>query len=194
MSDPAAMTTQLFDLPERYVALTDLEDDDFETQLDGHMGEYTTSMLREVIEDDLLKLGRVVKTLEAKQAVLSAFANATLTRADAVMGRIARLKAYMLYVATQAGVERVKDDLVNVYTQANPPSVEIVDEAAVPMKYKRTTVSMPYAQALELLPEDVLATARVDVMKQAILQDIKDTGEVVNGVTAINDRRHLRVK
>lgn len=148
----------------------------------------------DAVRADLLRMGLSIKTLEANEDVLKLHLADVNARLAALSARKERMKAWILNICTQTGIDKAKSPLVTVWTQGSPPSVDVDDEAAVPLHYKRATVTLPYSQALELLPDEVLETARVDVQRQAILQDVKDTGEAVPGVTVVSDRQHVRVR
>lgn len=150
----------------------------------------------EAIARQLLRLGKTVKSLEADKETLTNHASETGYRLTSVSRRIDSLKSWMLNLYEQGGLtDKVKDSLVTVYTQKNPASCEVFDEAAVPGAYKRVTVApLPYPLAMEILPTDVLATATISVNKQQILQDLKETGTVPEGIAIVNDRKSLRVK
>ena len=148
------------------------------------------SKRRELVERQLLSLGRVVKELTASSEVIAQHLADTRLRGDSIAKRIESVKAWMFSLMTELDIEKLKDPLVTVYTQANPASVEILDEALVPVQFQRATWSgLP-----SRLPPELREEAHLEVMKQAILAAIKEDGEVVPGVEIVTDKRHLRVR
>lgn len=192
------MTTQIYELPAAWVELMD--SDNIEEDIAALNAELTATFHEtpneyiDAVRADLLRTGLSIKTLEANEDVLKLHLADVNARLAAITARKDRMKAWTLNICNQTGIDKAKSPLVTVWTQDNPASVEVDNEADVPLRYKRATVSMPYSQALELLPDDVLETAFVAVQKQAILTDVKDTGEAVPGVTVVSDRKHVRVR
>ena len=184
----------LYDLEQRWRDTIDVEDENYLIAEDTHVATMADPAYRRgLIEHELLGMARAVKQLTAEAEMLQHHIAETNGRLQARQNRIASLKAWMLNLMQQEGIERVKDPLATVYTQKNPPSCEVTDEAQVPNAYKRVTASMPWAVAKELLPDDVLATARVDVLRQKIIDDMRLDGTVPEGVSVTTDAKHLRV-
>lgn len=174
-------------------SLTDVDNENPEAALNALQDGWASlsaERYREAVEGDLLKLGRVLKTLLTNQEALMQHQAETAGRLRAVENRIAYLKGYMLNLCLQTGIERVKDALVTVYTQRNNPSVEVEDAGAVPEEYKRATLVLP----LQDVPAHLRERADVQVLRQQILEDFKADGVVPDGVRIETDARHLRVK
>ena len=91
-----------------------------------------------------------------------------------------RIDAIQLYILNEMQVNGIssikdKDGLFIAKIAKNPPSVQVVDENAIP-------------------PEFVQVENVIKVDKKAILQHAKDTGEIVAGVEIVTDKQRLSIK
>ena len=143
-----------------------------------------------IYERDLLQLARVLKTLDLQLLFVATHISEVEEKKARLVKRIEHLKAWMLSICEGAGIEKAKDSLVSVWTQANPPRVEVTDESKVPKAYKRAHLNMPATEVTEDLLDYVTQT---QVMKAQIIVDLKATGVVPDGITVHTDK-HLRVK
>ena len=102
----------------------------------------------------------------------------TLTaKRKAIESRIDAIQLYILNEMQVNGIQSIKDKdgLFTAKIAKNPPSVQVVDENAVP-------------------PEFVQVETVKKIDKKAILQHAKDTGEIVAGVEIITDKQRLSIK
>lgn len=81
-----------------------------------------------------------------------------------------RLKALMLLAMQQTGQQRVETPRYTLRIQKNPPRVDVLEEQLVPGEFKR-----------------IVVTTTVD--KRAILERVKQTGEVIDGVEIVRGER-----
>ena len=91
-----------------------------------------------------------------------------------------KIDAIQLYILNEMQVNGIssikdKDGLFIAKLAKNPPSVQVVDENAVP-------------------PEFVQVETVKKIDKKAILQHAKDTGEIVAGVEIVTDKQRLSIK
>jgi len=98
------------------------------------------------------------------------------TRRGGFNSKMEWLKNYLLVEMQATRVLKVKQDVISVSVQDNPPSVEVVDLEQIPEQYIR------------IIPE----TKEAD--KKAIIEHFKDTGEIVSGVNIITDKKHVVVR
>lgn len=119
-----AMACAAIDEPE-YNALRDT--------LEGIAGE---------IEQKVHGCACVVKNLDAEIKALKEEETRLFQRRAAMEGSVNRLKTYMQDGMEVAGKEKIKGDLYTVAIQKNPPSVNIENEAAIPLNFKRTIVEV----------------------------------------------------
>jgi hypothetical protein len=96
-----------------------------------------------------------------------------MAKARANEAHAERLKTYALSCMGSLGIERLETGTHTLSVRTNPPSVQVVDETAVPNEFVRTVI-----------------TTSVD--KRAILAHVKQTGELVPGVE-IQQSQSLRV-
>lgn len=101
-----------------------------ETQLDE---------LAEAREQKLLGIAKVVKGLNAESAAIRQEEIRLADRRKAVENKASRLQDYALAHMTEG--EHIKDSQAEIKWQKGRPSVEIVDENAVPNEYMRAKYS-----------------------------------------------------
>lgn len=195
------MTAQLYDVPDNLQPFLDvLEEADDEALLGPALSEIehelhdgladVTPEQRVAIQAQLLTMGMVVKNLEADKDTITRHLQETQGKLDATQRRIDFLKSWMLNLMQQTGVDKVKNPLLTVYTQANPMSLDIAEDAKVPDEWKRARLTLPLAE----LPAELLDQAEVEVNRRDLLDWIKTTGEAFDGVTVVKDRKHVRVR
>lgn len=85
-----------------------------------------------------------------------------------------RLKAYLKDSMEKAGMDKIDTGIMVLAIQRNPPSVDLVDEAAIPASYK------------DIIPEQYI------ISKKRILEALK-AGEEVKGAE-LKTGTHLRLK
>ena len=94
-----------------------------------------------------------------------------------IENKIDAIQAYVLNEMQVNGISSIKDKdgLFIAKLAKNPPSVQVVDENAVPIEFVQ-----------------VETVKKID--KKAILQHAKDTGEIVAGVEIVTDKQRLSIK
>lgn len=94
-----------------------------------------------------------------------------------IENKIDAIQAYILNEMQVNGISSIKDKdgLFIAKLAKNPPSVQVVDENAIP-------------------PEFVQVETVKKIDKKAILQHAKDTGEIVAGVEIVTDKQRLSIK
>lgn len=85
-----------------------------------------------------------------------------------------RLQEYVKMCMTKADMKKLEYTTFSVAVQKNPPSVEIVNEEAVPNTYK-------------------IIKQTIAVDKKKLLDDLK-AGQKVEGCTLVTDKTHLRIR
>ena len=66
-----------------------------------------------------------------------------------------------------ADIQKVKDAFVTVWTQASPPSVQVLDELAVPAEYQRAVLRLPYSSVPAEL-RGYLQQADIDTQRSSL--------------------------
>lgn len=89
--------------------------------------------------------------------------------------KIDRYKEYVKAKMELLGIEKIQTELGTLSIARSPISVEIVNQALIPAKYK-----------------EVVTDIKVD--KKRIADDFKATGEIIDGVNIITNNTNLRVK
>lgn len=144
-------------------------------------------------------MGRVIKTLDAEAKVIEEHGQRMLAKSATRRNRCDYLKQMLLQALMEYGRKdkktgnaKYKDAVVTVYTQKNPPSVEVITTSKVPEEYRR--MQMKYMTPQEVRDYELqMYVAEEEVMKSKIVDHFKETGEVVNGVEIHTDNRHVRV-
>lgn len=116
----------------------------------------------------VLDLGAREETVDREIARLT-------VRKKAVQNLQRRLKEYTKMCMERAGKTKLDFGAVTVSVHRNPPSVEVRDEKAVPVRF------------ITIIPEQHV------IDKKALLEALK-AGEKVEGAVLITDRAHLRVR
>ena len=89
--------------------------------------------------------------------------------------KLERYKNYVLSCMNVLGVEKLETPRGTISIPNNPMSVEILDENKIPNKYKKQVIE-----------------TKID--KDMIMRDFKNTGEIIEGVKFITDKKSLRIK
>jgi len=147
------------------------------------------------VQDDvgskLVALAKVVRTLEAEADLLESHARDLVGRASVRRRRVHWLKRWMQLQMEADGVTKLKDAFVTLWLQLSPPSIDVVDEAAVPAEYKRVTLKLPLSQ----VPPGLLGRVQSCDVDRARIQDLlKSTGDLPAGIAYRQGEYHLRIR
>ena len=126
------------------------------------------------IEVKAVNIANLIKSLDAEVEVIKAEEKRLNQRREARENASKSIKQYLQSNLEQLKMEKIKTPTRTIYTQKNPPSVEVVDIDKIPQKY------------LTLIPASY--TAR----KDEIVKAWKD-GEEIAGVV-VTQGRSLRIK
>ncbi len=144
----------------------------------------------ELTEEEVNELGQVLATeLQNKSTNIVAYDRNINSWIDSLKNEIDRLtdmkkaleekhdrfKEYVKSNMEQLGLKKIDTELGSLSITKNPISVEIISVDDVPSEYKQEVV-----------------TTKID--KRAIAQWFKDTGEVPNGCSIIDNKTSLRIK
>jgi hypothetical protein len=90
-----------------------------------------------------------------------------------------------------AGLNRVRDAFVTAWLYRSPPSIQVIDEGALPDEFQKAVLRLPYS----LVPEALRGFIQhVDIDRAALLDLLRRTGEVPDGVTVNVDAKHVRIQ
>jgi hypothetical protein len=184
------MTLILYDLEPRYEALADLDVVSADAGEESSLSE-AVAAIRDEASTKALSLAKVVRCLDAEVQALEEQMRSLQAKAQSRRDRIALLRKLGQLELEASGQDRVRDALVTVWLQKSPPAVEVTDEAAVPPELMRAVLRLPYA----LVPPNLRGHLQhLDVDRATILELVKRTGEVPNGVSIRTGERHLRIR
>ena len=167
--------TKLYKLTENYRAIQGMLDRDFE-EISQEEVLQTLANTKDEIEDKVASIGKLVLELKNDIEAVKKEETRLATRRGGFNSKMEWLKNYLLVEMQATRVLKVKQDVISVSVQDNPPSVEVVDLEQIPEQYIR------------IIPE----TKEAD--KKAIIEHFKDTGEIVSGVNIITDKKHVVVR
>lgn len=155
-------------------ALQVLQEKDIE-----EMSEEEKAELEQKLEELLVqKSGSVIKFIQNLQSNVDAIKNEEKRLKEARQYLENRQEKFQEYVIKCMDKIEAKEIITNsgiLRTRNNPLSVEIEDEDLVPNKYKKQVIE-----------------TKID--KNAIKSDFKATGEIIDGVRFITDKKSLNIK
>lgn len=158
---------RLYELTTAYARLLEAEDPaEFTAALDQLAGD---------IAEKVEGIAVVIRQLEVEETAFRSEAERLLVNARFRANRIASLKQYLQENLERAGQDRVMSGLFTVTLQASPPSVRVIDAAAVPDRFQRVVPSY------------------IEVDKAAVLAHWRETHETPSGVE-ITQGRYLRIR
>lgn len=158
---------KLYELAQNYAQLLEMAE---EMESDALVD--TLQSLEDAIEEKVENIAKLVKNLEADTKIIKEEEQRLAERRRAIEAKVERLKTYLQEQLEVAGLQKVKRPTITVAIQANPPSVEVVDETAIPSDF--------------LIPQP----AKVD--KKSILERLKK-GEAIPGVT-LKQTKGVRIR
>ena len=118
-------------------------------------------------------ISRLIKNFEAERDAFKRESDRLNSKAKSFDNKVKNLKRYLEDSLTHAGVDKVKGDMFTVSLQNNPLSLSVSDIGNIPDEFIRT-------------PEP-------KVNKRELLDYIKETGEVFDGVT-LEQKKSLRIR
>jgi cysteine sulfinate desulfinase/cysteine desulfurase-like protein len=89
--------------------------------------------------------------------------------------KLSKFKEYVKDCMINANIPKVETELGTISIAKNPISCEIVNEEIIPNKFKTEVI-----------------TTKID--KKAILDNFKETGELIDGVVINTDKKSIRIK
>jgi hypothetical protein len=166
--DIARRATTLFELSDQYLQVLDLLEQ--ADEVDPHLLEEALDAIAGKITQKAEGIAGLVRQLEGMAELRAIEAKRMKALADADEKRAERLRDYLLRNLQAVGAEKVETARFRISVRQNPPAVTVVDESAVPAEFIREVV-----------------TTSID--KRGILERLKSTGEVVNGVEVTRGQR-----
>jgi uncharacterized protein YlxW (UPF0749 family) len=128
--------------------------------------------LEEAIEDKAENVAKLIKCLDSDCKAIKEEEQRLADRRKALENKISSIKEYLQNQMEVAGLNKVKRPTITISIQANPPSVEVMDESLIPSTY--------------MVPQP----SKID--KRAILTALKE-GEFIPGAS-IKQSMGVRIK
>lgn len=158
---------KLYELAQNYAQLLETaEEMESEALVD------TLASLQDAIEDKAENIAKLIKNLEADAKIIKEEEQRLAERRRAIEAKVDKLKMYLQEQLETAGIEKVKRPTITVAIQVNPPSVDVIDETAIPSDFL-----IPQAPKLD---------------KRSILERLKK-GEAIPGVT-LKQTKGVRIR
>lgn len=155
-------------------ALQVLQEKDIE-----EMSEEEKAELEQKLEELLVqKSGSVIKFIQNLQSNVDAIKNEEKRLKEVrqyLENRQGKFQEYVMKCMDKIGAKEIITESGIIRTRNNPLSVEIVDEDKVPNKYKKQVVE-----------------TKID--KNAIKSDFKATGEMLEGIKYVTNKKSLNIK
>lgn len=136
---------RLYDLTDQYTSLLEL----LENDPDNEQLQQMINGLEGAIEEKVENICKVIRMLEGQAKVIGDEIVRLQQRKTTVENNIRRLKESTQQLLTDAGLERIKGKLFNVWIQSNPPSVNVVDETQIPERFFHTQKVLQKKDILE---------------------------------------------
>ena len=166
---------KLYTLTERYKAIENMLDREIE-YISRDEIEETLANIKDEIEDKVSSIGKLVLEMKSDIESVKAEEDRLARRRSGFASKMEWLKLYLLAEMLSTNTLKVKKDVISVSVQSNPPSVELIDLELVPEQYIR------------VIPE------QQEPDKKAIIEQFKDTGEIVPGINIITDKKFVSIR
>lgn len=144
-------------------------------ELDDESKETALNMLKEMIETKSTEVIGLERNMEFVIGAMKDEEERIKANRKALENKLERYKEYIMSCMTLAKTEKIETPRGTITIANNPLSVEILDENVIPNKYKKQIIE-----------------TKID--KDAIRRDFKNTGEVLDGVKYITDKKSLRFR
>jgi hypothetical protein len=163
----AERSLTLYSLASDYLRILDLLED---PEADAKQLEHELDAIAGLLTHKVESCAGLVQHLEGMAAMRKAEADRMRELAAADQRNADRLRDYVLRHMQALGSEKIDTARFRVSIRTNPPSVHVLEEMLVPETYIRT-----------------VTTTSVD--KRAILEHLKTTGEIVDGIEITRSTR-----
>ena len=167
------MTLHLYEIVDKYQRLMRVIDDTGASPEDFQL---TLASITDQLDRKVENIAKFCLSLESSAAAVKQEEARLQARRQSLEKKAEWLKEYLLAEMLAVGVEQVKQDTITVSVRTNPPSVEVYDPDAVQQDFRR------------LVPE----TWQVD--KKRILEHFKATGEILEGVNIVTDKKRIEIR
>lgn len=161
----------LYELTNDYKFLEETIDPEADNEL-----YHTLESLSVAIDEKVENIGKFVLSLKGDISAIKTEEERLYARRRTIENRIEWLKIYLLEEMTKVWKHQVKTEVVTVSVKVNPPSVNVIDEDAIPPDFRR------------IIPE----TWQPD--KNKIIDFFKTTGEVLPGIEMVTNKKSVTIR
>ena len=167
--------TKLYALTDRYKVIEGMLDREIENISQEEIVQ-TLANIEDEFDDKVCSIGKLVLELKSDAESVRAEEDRLARRRSAFTNKMEWLKNYLLTEMLATNIFKVKQDVISVSIQNNPPSAELIDLELVPEQYIR------------VIPE------KQEPDRRAIIEHFKETGEIVSGIDMILDKKHITIR
>lgn len=146
------------------------EIENYKKQYEEYKKELIENLDEEV--DDLIKL---YKNYDGLKEQMKKERNALYTREKLTERKMDRLKETIKFCMDTKGIKKKETAVGNITIRKTPMSIDILNIEEIPEKYKKEVID-------------------IKVDKREILKEIKETGEVIDGIKIIDNKTSLSIK
>lgn len=160
--------------------LENIENEEYEENkerieaLKNEYEEYKKELIENLDEevDDLIKL---YKNYDGLKEQMKKERNALYTREKLTERKMDRLKETIKFCMDTKGIKKKETAVGNITIRKTPMSIDILNIEEIPEKFKKEVID-------------------IKVDKREILKEIKETGEVIDGIKIIDNKTSLSIK
>lgn len=146
------------------------EIENYKKQYEEYKKELIENLDEEV--DDLIKL---YKNYDGLKEQMKKERNALYTREKLTERKMDRLKETIKFCMDTKGIKKKETAVGNITIRKTPMSIDILNIEEIPEKFKKEVID-------------------IKVDKREILKEIKETGEVIDGIKIIDNKTSLSIK
>lgn len=123
---------KLYDIHQKFAEIWDMVENE---DADLEMLEDCLQSMEGELEFKAENMVRIMKSFEADEKVLKEEADRLTAKRKSIENKREGMKKWLETNLIQMGIDKVKTSIANVSIANNPPSVDILDEKAIPSKY-----------------------------------------------------------
>jgi hypothetical protein len=114
--------------------------------------------IQKSFEDKCIAVSYFIENMEAEKSAIADVKKRMHERESRLNKKIQSLKDYLLCNMEKSDIKKINCPYFDISLQKNPPSVNILDEEAIPLEYKKIELKIDTA----LIRQDLLNNKKVD--------------------------------
>ncbi len=171
------MALKLYELSEQYKTLeTYLSNPDGEVLFDELKFREQLNKISEAFNIKAENIAKLILSKQAESKALDDEITRLTSRKRSAENKVDWLKDYLQVEMQTANIDKIEGQVLSLSLQKSPPSCVIINQEVIPKIY------------VKVIP------AQEQVDKKSILDHFKDTGEIINGVSIVTDKKNLRIR